>query len=69
MSLRRLMRGGGQYGIVGPVVNVPVDVKTMVKSLPRNVDEDYCVNVHLKRRLLNKTTYVSGAVKKSEVYQ
>lgn len=69
MSLCRLMHRGGQCGIVGPVVNVPVDVNTMITPLPHNVDEDYCMNVHLKRRLLNRTTYVSGAVKKSEVYQ
>lgn len=69
MSLCCLVHGGGQYGIVGPMVNVLMDVNTMVTSLPRNVDEDCCMNVHLKRRLLNKTPCVSGAVKKSEAYQ
>ncbi|KAH7933635.1 hypothetical protein HPB49_014509 [Dermacentor silvarum] len=66
MSLRRLMQWGTQYGITGPVVNVPVDINKIAMSLPRNVDEDYSVNVHLKRRLLNKPSSVSGTFKKSE---
>ncbi|XP_037558151.1 uncharacterized protein LOC119435325 [Dermacentor silvarum] len=61
------MNGGGQYGIVGPVVNVPVEVDTMVKSLPRNIHEDHAINVHIKRRILNKTSYLSGVVKKSHL--
>ena len=34
MQIRRLRRNGC-YGIVGQVINVPVDVDTMVRSLPR----------------------------------
>jgi hypothetical protein len=33
MQMRRLRREGS-YGIIGQVINVPVDVDTMVRSLP-----------------------------------
>ncbi|KAH7948973.1 hypothetical protein HPB49_003657 [Dermacentor silvarum] len=61
------MNGGGQCGIVGPFVNVPVEVDTMVKSLPRNIHEDHAINVHIKRKILNKASYLSGVVKKSHL--
>jgi hypothetical protein len=37
----------GEFGIVGQVINVPVDVN-MVTTLPRQLDDDYSFNVHLK---------------------
>ncbi|KAH7933315.1 hypothetical protein HPB49_011427 [Dermacentor silvarum] len=61
------MNGRGPYGIVGPVVNVLVEVDTMVKSLPRNIHEDHAINVHIKRNIFNKTPYLSGVVKKSHL--
>ncbi|GFS85254.1 ATP-dependent DNA helicase [Trichonephila clavipes] len=35
----------------------------MVNRLPRNVD-DYCVNVHIKRRKIHRTSYLMGLVTK-----
>ncbi|XP_042146305.1 uncharacterized protein LOC120843399, partial [Ixodes scapularis] len=67
MQLRRLMHGGGQHGIKGPVVNVCVDVDDMVTMLPRAMEQDRALNVHLKRRMLAKTTYLAGAVKKCDL--
>ncbi|KAH7965389.1 hypothetical protein HPB49_007039 [Dermacentor silvarum] len=61
------MNGGAQYDIVGPVVSVPVEVDIMVKSLPRNIREDHAINVHIKRKNLNKTSYLSGVVNKSHL--
>ncbi|KAH7937433.1 hypothetical protein HPB49_012205 [Dermacentor silvarum] len=37
MSIRRLTHGNGQYGIIGQVVNVPIEVPMLVQCLPRNV--------------------------------
>ncbi|GFX35612.1 ATP-dependent DNA helicase [Trichonephila clavipes] len=36
----------------------------MVNRLPRNVDDDYCVNVHIKRRKIHRTSYLIGLVTK-----
>ncbi|XP_042143722.1 uncharacterized protein LOC121834054 [Ixodes scapularis] len=67
MQLRRLMHGAGQHGIKGPVVNVCVDVDDMVTMLPRAIEQDRALNVHLKRGMLAKTTYLAGAVKKCDL--
>ena len=56
------------YGIVGQVINVPVDVDTMVKSLPRALDDDRAFNVNLKKNIIHKSSYLSGFVKKSTVH-
>jgi hypothetical protein len=39
MQIRRL-RYDGAYGIIGQIINVPVDVDTMVHCLPRSLDDD-----------------------------
>jgi hypothetical protein len=51
----------GGYGIVVQVINVPVDVN-MVTTLPRQLDDDYSFNVHLKRNLVHKNTYLQGCI-------
>ncbi|GFS71232.1 uncharacterized protein TNCV_5050031 [Trichonephila clavipes] len=48
----------GQFGILGQIINVPVSINTMVNRLPRNGDDDYCVNVHIKRRKIHRTEIV-----------
>ena len=63
MSIRRLTHGNGQYGIKGQVVNVPIEVPTLVKCLPRNVPDDAAIDVHIKRRLGSKASYKRGLVK------
>ncbi|CAI6361504.1 unnamed protein product [Macrosiphum euphorbiae] len=67
MNIRRLRHVTGQYGIYGQVINVPVSVNNMVKSLPRNLDDDYCINVHIKRRLTHKSSYLSDVVQKRKI--
>ena len=62
MQIRRLRHVQGQYGIYGQVINVPVSVNNMVKHLPRDVDDDYCINVHIKRKLIHKSSYLRGLV-------
>jgi hypothetical protein len=48
-QIRRLRHQMGGYGTVGQVINVPVGVNNMVTTLPRQLDDDYSFNVHLKR--------------------
>ncbi|XP_037868533.2 uncharacterized protein LOC119628351 [Bombyx mori] len=67
MQIRRLRYVQGQYGIAGQVINVPVDVDNMVQTLPRNIEDDYCINVHIKKRLIHKSSYLRGLVKKGIV--
>ncbi|KAK2577045.1 hypothetical protein KPH14_000896 [Odynerus spinipes] len=64
MQIRRLRHAHGQYGILGQIINVPICVNTMVKQLPRNIDDDHCINVHIKKKLIHKSSYLSGLVKK-----
>lgn len=65
MDLRRLRYEG--HTIVGQVMNVPVDVNTMVTSLPRNLSDDNGFNVNIKKRLIHKCTYLSEVVYKRVV--
>jgi len=67
MQIRRLRHGQGQYGILGQVINVPVSVNTMVHYLPRELDDDYCINVHIKRIKIHKSSYLIGLVRKRVV--
>jgi hypothetical protein len=58
----RLRHQMGVCGIVGQVINVPVDVNNMVTTPPRQLDDDYSFNVHLKRNLIQKSTYLQGSI-------
>lgn len=46
---------------------MPVDVAQMVSVLPRQLDDDYAFNVHIKKHMIHKSTYLSGFVKKGTV--
>jgi hypothetical protein len=48
----------------GQVINVPVDVNNTVTLLPRELDDDFSFNVHIKRNIIHKTTCLEGIVKK-----
>nr|XP_029713647.1 uncharacterized protein LOC115257831 [Aedes albopictus] len=67
MQIRRLRFAAGNYGIIGQVINVPVDVDKMVKELPRQLDDDRAFNVSIKKHLIHKSSYLSGWVKKETV--
>lgn len=67
MSIRRLTRATGQYGICGQVVNVPIEVPALVLSLPRRVPEDAAIDVNIKRRLMSPATYKRGLVKRGNI--
>lgn len=49
MQIRRLRHAKGQFVIYGQVINVPIEVNTMVNRLPRSVDDDQCITVLIKR--------------------
>jgi hypothetical protein len=66
MQIRRL-RQEGSYGIVGQIVNIPVDVDGMVKCLPRKLSDDATINVNIKKNLLHTSVYLSGYVNKGAV--
>ncbi|KAH7959858.1 hypothetical protein HPB49_014416 [Dermacentor silvarum] len=68
LSIRRLTHGNGQYGIKGQVVNVPIEVPTLVQCLPRNVSDDAAIDVHIKRILVSKASYKRGLVKRSNIH-
>jgi hypothetical protein len=57
----------GGYGILGQVINVPVDVNNMVTTLPRQLNDDYSFNVRLKRNLIQKSTYLHECIRKVTV--
>lgn len=67
MQIRRLRHVHGQYGIYGQVINVPIEVNTMVNLLPRHVDDDHAITVHIKRKKIHKSSYVYGIVKKRNI--
>lgn len=67
MQIRRLRHVLGQYGIYGQIINVPVSVDTMVYSLPRNIDDDHCIYVHVRRHKIHKTSNVSSLIRKKNI--
>ncbi|XP_046974744.1 uncharacterized protein LOC124541014 [Vanessa cardui] len=45
---------GYQHGLTGGVVNVPVDVNTMISALPRHPSDNHIITIELKRRMCYK---------------
>jgi hypothetical protein len=55
----RLGRQMGGYGIVGQVINVPVDMNNKVTTPQSQLDDDYVYLLRpLKRNLIHKSTYL-----------
>ena len=53
MQIREFPRGG-QYLLKGNVINVPVDIQPTVSCLPRSMDENFTIDVQLKKKLSDK---------------
>ncbi|EDS38200.1 conserved hypothetical protein [Culex quinquefasciatus] len=68
LVIRRLCHALGNYGIIGQVINVPVDVEEMVRVLPRDLDNDCAINVSFKKHTAHKSSHYSGWVCKGTVY-
>ncbi len=58
MKINRLRRYEDQPKIFGQVINIPVNINNMVKMLPRNIDDDYSIYVHIQKQLIHKSSYV-----------
>lgn len=69
MTIRRLCHPMGQFEVCGSAIYIPVKVQEMVRSLPRELDNDYAINVHFKRHIVHKTSAYSGYVNKRTVYE
>lgn len=67
MQIRRLRHVNGKYASYGQLINLPVSVNIMVKSLQRNIDNDYCINVHIKRKKIDRFSYLHGIVNKRTI--
>jgi hypothetical protein len=62
MQIRRLRHQMG-----GQVINVPVDVNNIVTTLPRQLDDDYSFNVHLKRNCSHKSTCLQDVLRRLQL--
>ena len=60
---------GGQKKIMGNVVNIPADIVTTVKSLPRMTEENATIQVDLKRHLKYKHAIMSENVRPEKLRQ
>ena len=69
LAIRRLCHALGNYGIIGQVINVPVDVEEMVRVLPRDLDNDCAINVCFKKHSAHKSSHYSGWVCKRTIYE
>ncbi|GBP70843.1 hypothetical protein EVAR_53507_1 [Eumeta japonica] len=66
-QIRRLRHVKGQDGIYGQIVNVPLSTNTMVHRLPRNIDDDHCLYVHIEKKLIHNTSYVLRLINKENI--
>jgi len=48
MQIHRLRFVKDSKAIIGQVINIPVEVNTMVYELPRQLDDDYAFNVAIR---------------------
>ena len=64
MAIIRLRRDG-QCATLGQVMNMPIDVNTMIQQLPRRLADDHAFNVAIEKKLIHKSSYLSGYVEKS----
>lgn len=66
-QIRRIRYQNSSQKLIGQIINIPVDVEEMVHQQPRNLDEDFAINVHFKKHILHKSSYLQGYVKKSMI--
>ena len=68
MQIRELPRGR-QLTVKGNVVNVPADVTTTVKTLPRTLDDGQTIPVKFKRKLVYKSSVHSENVRPNKIIE
>ena len=60
---------GGQYGIRGGCVNVPIDINKTVSVLPRNLNECETLMLKVKRRMSDKQSYQGGLIRPAKIFK
>lgn len=58
----------GQYKSKGGIVNVPVNIDTNVKALPRDINDSHMIHVRIARKLEYARDYMSGIVRPKLIY-
>lgn len=61
-QIRRLRHIKGQYGILSKIINASIEVNTIVNKSPRNLEEDHCFCVHIKKNLFTKASMLMGSL-------
>ena len=54
-----MWKKGGQFSIHGNVVNVPANVNSVVKTLPRSINESKTIPIKSKSKLEVRSTIIS----------
>ena len=67
MQLREMPRGG-QLNLRGNIVNVPADVNSTIKTLPRLLHENETIMLKLKRKLAYKHHVAFENIRPNKVY-
>ncbi|KAK3924850.1 Halomucin [Frankliniella fusca] len=67
-SLWTFQGPNGQLKSKGGIVNVPVEIDTSVKLLPRNINDSHIIHIQLARRMTYMKNYMSGVVRPKLLY-
>ena len=68
MQLREMPRGG-QLNLRGNIVNVPADVNSTIKSLPRMMSEHDTIMIKMKRKLAYTHHVLFENIKPNKVFE
>lgn len=58
-----------QFGLRGQVVNVPIQVNTVVHTLPRSMNETHTIQLHIKRKMQYKHDYMCEVIRPGLIYK
>lgn len=69
IQIRQLKHVHSQYEILVyiQVMNIPASVNTTVHQPPQNIDDDHCINVHIKMEIIQKSSYFIHFVNKLNI--
>ena len=66
-QIRQLGFKISQFGLIGTIINVPVDIDKVQHALPREINDNKTIAVKLKRKLEYENAYAQGNVRPSYV--
>ncbi len=58
-----------QYGLIGNVVNVPINMDTSISVLPRMFDQTFTIQLMLKRMIKHKSHFIYESVRPAVCYE